>query len=438
MRLFRLFKKDLAREVDGWVRDGLIETSQGDSILARYGIRLKDAQGSSLGYYVLTALAALFVGLALILIVSHNWDEIPRLTRMLSLVFLTLAVNLQGMRLMLTDQDKAGVLWLFFGSICYGSTIMLIAQIYHIGEHFPDGIFYWALGVLPLIFITQSRLIAFLCLVLATIWALAESSTLFFPTSYPLFMLAGIWLACVRKDSALLFLGGITGLLYWFNLFLAWIAGDWNTFAEVFIDQMVLTIALGLLLAGTAWWFMRHSEQRLQHYGQILHLWVLRCGIIILLILSFKNVWHDLAEKGYLFGFFTPLALVLGGTAGYFLARPSGGKASLPILINGLFYSGIFSWIYWGPNPENLPAVVTNLMLLFTGIWLIRRGIDDAITHFFYTGVVVLLLTALLRYFDLIGDYIGGAVLFMVAAIILFGAARYWRSQGLQKEVADG
>ena len=76
-------------------------------------------------------------------------------------------------------------------------------------------------------------------------------------------------------------------------------------------------------------------------------------------------------------------------------------------------------------------------MLLFTGIWLIRRGIDDATTHFFYTGVVILLLTALFRYFDLIGDYIGGAVLFIVAAFVLFGAARYWQSRGLQKEADD-
>lgn len=437
MRLFGLFKKDLAREVAGWVSDGLIETSQGESILARYGVRLKDSQGSSLGYYVLTALAALFVGLALILIVSHNWDEIPRLTRMLSLIFLTLAVNLQGMRLMLTDRDKAGVLWLFFGSICYGATIMLIAQIYHIGEHFPDGIFYWALGVLPLIFITQSRLIAFLCLLLATIWAIAESSTVFFPASYPLFLLAGIWLACLRKDSALLFLSGLAGLIYWFNLLLAWIGGDWNTFVELFIDRVPVTIALGLLFTGAAWWFMRHSDQRLQHYGQVLHLWMLRCGIIVLLVLSFQNVWHELAKDDYLLGFFPPLTVIIGGTAGYILALPSGKKASLPILINALFYSGVFFWIYFERNSDNLLAVATNLMLLFTGIWLIRRGIDDAITHFFYTGVVVLLLTALLRYFDLIGDYIGGAVLFMVAATVLFGAARYWRYQGGKKEVAD-
>ena len=114
MRLFRVFKKDMAREVEDWVHDGLIESTQGEAILARYGIRLKDAQGTSLGYYILTALAALFVGLALILIISHNWDEIPRLTRMLGLFCVTLAVNLQGMRLLLGDRIKAGVLWLFF------------------------------------------------------------------------------------------------------------------------------------------------------------------------------------------------------------------------------------------------------------------------------------------------------------------------------------
>jgi uncharacterized membrane protein len=436
MRLFRLFKKDMAQEVEDWVRDGLIESAQGEAILARYNIQLKDAHGTSLGYYVLTALAALFVGLALILIVSHNWDEIPRLTRMLLLFFITLAVNLQGMRLLLAGRDKAGVLWLFFGSLCYGATIMLIAQIYHIGEHFPDGIFYWALGVLPLIFITQSRLIALLCLVLATTWAIVEINTAFFPASYPLFLVAGIWLAWVRKDSALLFMGGLAGLVFWFNLLLAWIGGDWYTF-EVIMDQLPATITLGLILTGFSWWLRRRSDHRLRNYGQVLHLWLMRGGLILLLILSFNDAWRELANENYLFGLFAPLLLFFGGAAGFYLARPSGGNASGPLLTNALFFFLAFLWIHLGNVNDDSLAIATNLMLVFTGIWLIRRGIDDAITNFFYTGVGVLLLTALLRYFDLIGDYIGGAVLFLIAATVLFGAARYWRSHMLQKEVAD-
>ena len=432
MRLFRLFKKDMAQEVEDWVSDGLIEPAQGEAILARYNIQPKDAQGTSLGYYVLTALATLFVGLALILIVSHNWDEIPRLTRMLLLFFITLAVNLQGMRLLLGGRDKAGVLWLFFGSICYGATIMLIAQIYHIGEHFPDGIFYWALGVLPLLFITQSRLIALLCLVLATTWAIVETTTGFFPASYPLFLVAGIWLAWIRKDSALLFMGGLAGLLFWFNLLLAWIGGDWYNF-EVIIDQTPVTITLGLLLTGFAWWLMRRSDHRLRDYGQILHLWLMRGGIILLLILSFNDIWRELADEEYLFGLFAPLLLLFGGAAGFYLTRPSGGSASWPLVTSALFYFLAFLWIHVGNVNDDGLAIATNLMLVITGVWLIRSGIDNAITHCFYTGVGVLLLTALLRYFDLIGDYIGGALLFMMAAAVLFGAARYWRSRMLQR-----
>ncbi len=436
MRLLRLFKKDMAQEVKDWVRDGLIEAAQGEAILARYSIQFKDAHGTSLGYYVLTALAALFVGLALILIVSHNWDEIPRLTRMLLLVFLTLAVNLQGMRLMLCGREKAGVLWLFFGSICYGATIMLIAQIYHIGEHFPDGIFYWALGVLPLIFITRSRLIAFLCLVLATTWAIVETHTDFFPASYPIFLVSAIWLAWIRRDSALLFLGGLAGLVFWINLLLAWIGGNWYTF-EANIDEIPATISQGLLLTGVAWWLMRHSDHQLQDYGRVLHLWLMRGGILLLLILSFDDIWRELAREDYLFGFFAPLLLFVGGAAGFYLARPSGLNASGPLLINALFFFLVFSWVHLDKANGDYPAIATNLMLVVTGIWLIRRGIDDAITHFFYTGVTVLLLTALLRYFDLIGDYIGGAILFMIAATVLFGAARYWRARMVQKEVVD-
>jgi uncharacterized membrane protein len=436
MRLLRFFKKDMAREVSDWVREGLIEPAQGEAILAQYGAKMEDATDSSLGYFMLTALAVLFVGLALILIVSHNWDEIPRLTRMLGLVFITLAVNLQGMRLMLTGSDKAGIFWLFFGSICYGTTIMLIAQIYHIGEHFPDGILYWSLGVLPLIFITRSRLITFLCLGLATIWALVEIEIEFFPSIYPLFMIAGIWLAWVRKDSVLLLLSGLAGLIFWVNLLLAWIGGEWYTF-EAVIDQIPCTIAIGLFLTGCSWLLMRHTDSQLKRYGQILHLWLIRGGLMLLFVLSFSDVWQEFSKEEYLFGLFTPLVIVVSGIAAFFLSKQSRSNAYGPVLLNTLFFFSSFLWIHLGNVNEMWLAIFTNLMLLFAGLWLIHRGIEDSTTQFFYTGVGVLLITALLRYIDLIGDYIGGAILFIVAALILFGAARYWQSQKLKKEGAN-
>ena len=69
----------------------------------------------------------------------------------------------------------------------------------------------------------------------------------------------------------------------------------------------------------------------------------------------------------------------------------------------------------------------TNLLLMGTGVWLIVRGINNRISHYFFLGVATILVTALLRYVDLIGDYVGGALLFLVFAALLLGAARYWK-----------
>ena len=258
----------------------------------------------------------------------------------------------------------------------------------------------------------------------------------FFPVIYPLFMIAGIWLAWVRKDSVLLMLIGLAGLIFWINLLLAWIGGDWYSF-EVISDQIPGTIAMGLVLTGLSWWLKRRSNPGDINYGQVLHLWLLRAGILLLLVLSFQDVWHDIADEDYLFSFYAPLSLLVGGMVSYFLARPSGSNAFGPLLLNTLFFFVGFLWIHFGNVNEDWLTIATNLMLLITGVWLIRRGIEDSATHFFYTGVGVLLVTALLRYIDLIGDYIGGAILFMIAAAVLFGAARYWRSQKLQKEEAN-
>lgn len=426
MRILRLFKKDLAREVSEWIGDGLIERPQGQAILARYGTTLEDGQGSSFGYYVLTALAAMFAGLALILILSHNWDEMPRMLRMLGLVGCTLLINLVGGWQLMKGKQRAGVLWLFFGGISYGASIMLIAQIYHLGEHYPDGIFWWAVGILPLLFLTQSRLIALQVLTLATLWLYTEASSGFFPASYPLFALACLWLVWTRRHSALLFLGALVGLVTWLNLLLAWGAGGWYRY-DAFADQIPLTLAFGLALVGLAWWMMRHAEPLKRDYGQLLHLYLLRGAILTLLILSFTGFWEDLLRGDYLLGIFNPLLLALGTLIGFALTRPSGANASGPVLLNGAFFTLAALLVQQNWADPIWLAIATNLWLVVTGIWLIRRGVEDGVTHFFYTGVVVLLLTALLRYFDLIGDYIGGSLLFMVAAAVLFGAARFWR-----------
>ncbi len=50
------------------------------------------------------------------------------------------------------------------------------------------------------------------------------------------------------------------------------------------------------------------------------------------------------------------------------------------------------------------------------------------ISHYFYAGVLAILTTGLLRYIDLIGDYIGASILFAIIAAILLLTAKYWKN----------
>ncbi len=71
--------------------------------------------------------------------------------------------------------------------------------------------------------------------------------------------------------------------------------------------------------------------------------------------------------------------------------------------------------------------VIDNIILISLGIGLIVQGLHRHISLYFYLGVIIILITGLMRYFDLVGNYIGTAILFAVFSAILLSAARYWK-----------
>ena len=125
MQLLGLLRRELRSECRQWVADGDISEDQGNRILARYGTRLDDDADSSLAYKVLVTVAMLFVGLAILLLVSANWEEIPRAVRMLGLIATTITLNLIGIRGYLKQGEGSG--WLFLGGISYGASIMSVS-----------------------------------------------------------------------------------------------------------------------------------------------------------------------------------------------------------------------------------------------------------------------------------------------------------------------
>lgn len=437
MRLLRLLKRDLHNEARGWVRDGIINESQAEGICNRYGIDYHDQTQHSFGYYVLIALGYLFIGLAVIVLIGENWEDIPRAVRMGSLIALTLVCN--GIGLLAWQRNRSGlsVLWFFLGGMMYGASIMLIAQIYHIGEHFPDGILWWALGVLPVALLLRSNLIIALATALAFLWFFVESGMGYYPHLFPLFLLALAWQNLRSRPSLILFLVLMVGVGIFIEYTVAWYISGSARFDFV-AENVLVGAALFVLFQGLAEWLGQRPEHYLADYGVALKLWTLRFAIIGLFVFSFEEPWRELLQATWVApGLVLAISIVFSALALGLavLAHHSVSKSTSTLAFVAITLSALFAVMNLGERHSTALQVADNIVLVITGIWLIVQGIREGVTHYFYLGVFTVMLTGLLRYIDLVGDYIGAAILFAVFAVILLVSARYWKKHVASTEV---
>lgn len=130
MRLLSLFKYDLAEESKVWVKEGLIQRTQAEAICKKYNVDYNAEKRKSFGYLALLTLGYLFIGIAVILLIGSNWEHIPRAVRMAALVTATMGIHSLGL-LSYEKFPQKGTVLFFFGSLLYGASIILIAQMYH-------------------------------------------------------------------------------------------------------------------------------------------------------------------------------------------------------------------------------------------------------------------------------------------------------------------
>ncbi|MEZ5528731.1 MAG: DUF2157 domain-containing protein [Porticoccaceae bacterium] len=275
MRLIRLLKNDLARESATWVEEGIISESQAEQICGHYGIDYHHPNLHSTGYGLLQGLGYLFIGLALITLIGANWDEIPRAVRMGGLIALTMATHGVAIyRFQLGDQ-RGAIGGFFLGNLFYGASIILIAQIYHLGEHMPDGVFWWALGWLPMVALLRSATLAAPMLFLALLWFFMEADMNFYPTLMPLFLICGLWVLA-RKESNLSLLLLVVGS---WGLWIEYSLGFWwSDFYRMsfFPEHIPVSGALLLLIYAIGAALSTRPEHNCRDYGVTLDLWAVR------------------------------------------------------------------------------------------------------------------------------------------------------------------
>jgi uncharacterized membrane protein len=97
------------------------------------------------------------------------------------------------------NYPKVGASLILLGSLIFGAGMFLIAQIYHITVHYPNGPLLWGLFVLPLAYLLRFKSLISLAILVLLIWLGMEANLRALHSNYlqtttmiPLFFMAGI------------------------------------------------------------------------------------------------------------------------------------------------------------------------------------------------------------------------------------------------------
>ncbi|MDE1996724.1 MAG: DUF2157 domain-containing protein, partial [Rhizobiaceae bacterium] len=123
-----MYRGRLERDLKVWADKGLVDAPTAAAILAEYDAR---PASFSLGR-VLTVMAAVLVGAAILLFVASNWDVIPRIVRLFGLVALIWAFYLGAAYCLVRGRTILANALLLLGTISFGGVMSLIGQMYNI------------------------------------------------------------------------------------------------------------------------------------------------------------------------------------------------------------------------------------------------------------------------------------------------------------------
>src|SRR6266853_975010 len=163
----------LSAESKQWVERGLISEEQASRIRGLYPDPKAGLPWSTL---IFSGLGGTIAGLGIILLVAYNWHSLHRFTKLGLIFSVMVALHATGLRLFLRSERwrRFGDALCLLGSMLFGAGIWLVAQVYHIEEHFPDGFLIWGIGALALAWAMPSIAQGLLAVTVLCVWGCSE------------------------------------------------------------------------------------------------------------------------------------------------------------------------------------------------------------------------------------------------------------------------
>jgi uncharacterized membrane protein len=418
----------LWREIDRWIGHGIVSTEQAERIRGLYPAQ---AAGASWGMIALAGLGAVIIGLGVILLFAYNWDAIPRGVKL----FLVIGACVGAHALGIARERKIGAvdgpteIFCLLGTMFFGAGIWLIAQIYHIDEHYPNGFLFWGLGALAMAWALRSVPQGLVAIATIAIWCGTEVFDFRSPNQLAFVLVAfGTIPLAWSKRSSVLMAAAVVGtfLVTIFN------AGHWGGFAI----GLRVSLALAVLLVGLA----RLLEGRVDAERIRAVLRVIGGGVFLVLVytLTFEGTARELVRDywrgedrtwAHVYHAVAALsALAAWAVLGWRSRRPGGPTVPVDAWLVPLVLVFVSS-IQWS-EPEAARAIVApvmNLMaFLLAGSWMVQ-GCRTADLGRTVGGSLLLSALVFARFFDLFDSLAVRGLVFVVLGLVLVAEGVLYR-----------
>lgn len=418
----------LMTEIDRWKAEGLVSSEQADRLRQRYA-----TPATPWGLLVFATAGAIVIGLGVILLFAYNWDEIPKFGKLALVFFALIASHAGGIRLLAREgwQPKLGEALVVLGTMFYGAGIWLVAQIYNIDEHYPNGFFFWALGALAMAWVIRSTANGLLAVILLAIWGSCEVFDFRAPQYWSVFLVAGGLVPLAWKQRSAVLLAATLAAL---QFLLAVNVVHWSNGAHAF----TASLALGVLLVAAA----RLTEADRPDFGagaRVMTFFGFGTFLVCAYLLSFHDAADHLLDWKRQSGLRPALASAFGwtlftaGLAGWVgLARRSLLQREmqirreewlLPIALIYCFGIAALDARYWSV----FVSWSFNLMLLGLAIMWMWRGCQESRLRPTVLGSLLLSAILLARYFDLFQSLASRGFAFIILGLIFVVEAMYYR-----------
>lgn len=442
----------LVSQLNDWQSHGLLSSDQTAPILDLYETQTELAERKrSIALLTLMGVAAFLFGLGALLLVGYNWEAMPDVLKLFIIFAVVFGTQTVGFLLRFRRHAKMlSEVVFFLGCLFFGAGIFLVAQIFHLNAHYPAGVWWWSLGVLPFALCLDTLLLHALLVSLLAVWCGMEIigfhdiGTWFFGRwgfipngaySLPLLAMPGLmwayrkrsvatvslyvplfaWWAVLQpiawdlEEETVYFIGAIGGLMIV-------IAESHSTGSRIAIPYRLfgVLLAAGVLLAIS---FYDFNEKTLRSEFEAMSL----VQVLVIVILSVATIYVAAVLKRRE----SPASLSVFQMIQQILRRQW-----LPIGLVVVMVT-LLAWHVSVGEPL-LPAIVANVAMIVLAFWLMGVGLREDRGLPFAAGVLYFLVWAVVRYVDLFGDFggmLGAALMFFLCGGALFGVAFYWRNR---------